>query len=672
MNLFRFFNYPLFLLLLWAVLIHPVPSFAEESLYKLDLEQLMDIQVTSAGRKAQNLVDVPAAVYVIDQDDIRNSGATSIPELLRMVPGLQVARIGSSRWAVSSRGFNNSYANKLLVQIDGRSIYSPSYSGVYWDAQNVMLDDIDRIEVIRGPGATLWGANAVNGIINIITKESSQTQGGKVNLASGNHEKLIAEARYGGKLEQFSYGRFYLHRHDRDAFDSMGGEAGADDEWDVSAAGFRLDGDVGIDSSWTVQGDLYRNDGERTTDLFVDSAPYYAKVSDDYAVSGHNLLARWERKASESKATSLQVYYDYTKRDEVYLEQVNHTLDVDFQNRFQLGRRQDFVWGLGYRYNKDFFGNTFQLAMLPDKDEQHLFSGFVQDEVTLVDDQVWLTAGVKLEHNDYTDFEYQPTLRLLWKPAENHRLWSSVSRAVRTPSRLERGSYMTQFAGELALPPTFVPQLVTFRYYGNEDYDSERLIAYEAGYRYAASETFSVELALYYNDYSNLRVYVAGADMTETLIDNGAEGSTYGVEVMTRWLPFEWLETELSYTFIEMALKAYDSAAVSTVADEDDATPKHQMFSRFLFKLRDDLNLNLAVRYVDELDVEAIFAASGAEVDSYVEMDANIRWAATDNLDIMLVGQNLFDPHRLEMIPFSYSTPVEVGRSLYAKLSWTF
>ena len=647
---------------------------ANDNVLDLDLESLMQIQVTSAGRKEQNLMDVPAAIYVIDKEDINNSGATSIPELLRMVPGLQVARIGSSQWAITSRGFNGTFANKLLVQIDGRSVYTPSYSGVYWDVQNVVLEDVDRIEVIRGPGATLWGANAVNGIINIITKQASDTQGRLVSVGSGNHEKLMATARYGSQFNQNTYGRFYLHRHEQGAYDTLKDKTDAHDDWLITQGGFRFDGDLGLNDTWTLQGDLYQGDRNLlVSDLWIAEPPYRTEQIGTFDVDGHNILARWEHKTSDTNVGTAQIYYDYTNRKDAYLEQTNRTLDIDLQQRFQYAERHDIVWGLGYRLNSDDFSRSFQIDFTPDSDTQQTFSAFAQDEIALFANKVWLTLGSKFEHNDYSGFEVQPNVRVLWKPQDNHRLWASISRAVRTPSRIEDSSRITT----LVIPPSpteypFNPEPIRVSIFGKSEFKSERLIAYEVGYRYLPKESISFDLTLFFNDYDNLQAYSQPSLLDPTIyFDNTISGEVYGLEFTTQWSPTDWLKTELSYSYIDIKMK--DTQALTQADQEamiEGSSPQNQISLKASIALQDNLHLNLWGRYVDKLEKSSIVA--DFPVDDYTTLDANIRWQPVDDLELSLVGQNLFDNKHLEYISEQFTEPTEIGRSLYAKLTWHF
>ena len=407
------------------------PVLAEESLdsyLDLPLEDLLSMEVTSVSKKKQRLTEAAAAVFVITQEDIRRSGVTSIPEALRLAPGLQVAKMDANKWAISSRGFNTQFVNKLLVLIDGRSVYTPSYSGVYWDAQDTLLEDIDRIEVIRGPGATLWGANAVNGVINIITKQSSETQGGLLVAGAGNEEKAIAGLRYGAELNANTHGRFYLKFNERDSSYAPGLQDEAGDDWKSLRGGFRIDSQPSVNNHWTVQGDIYDADENQSLNLWRDPsdpdnanlAPFYLTpfLADEIESSGWNLLTRWDHQFSSHSNTTLQVYYDHTKRAENFLTQEQDTLDIDFQHQLEVSGNHDLVWGLGYRHIENDFINTYNIEFFPESSSSDLFSAFLQDEIELLPDRLRLTLGSKFEQNDFTGFEIQPSARLVWLPTE--------------------------------------------------------------------------------------------------------------------------------------------------------------------------------------------------------------------------------------------------------------
>lgn len=658
-------------MLLSCVLLAITPATiraADKEMLDLDLSQLMEIQITSAGRKAQNLGDVAAAVYVIDQETIHNSGVTSIPEALRMVPGLQVSRMNATKWAITSRGFNGVFSNKLLVQIDGRSVYTPSYSGVYWDVQNVVLEDVERIEVIRGSGATLWGANAVNGIINVITKQSSDTQGGLVTVAAGNHENGIASMRYGTQLNNDTYGRFYLHRHDRDSYQLLADELDAHDDSQLSSAGFRLDGDIGLTDSWTLQGDLYQGDDSQLIfPYWIEGSPIPLTVDDQIKSDGYNLLGRWQHKISESNNWTLQAYFDANERDEYYLDQRHHTVDLDFQHHFQWAEN-DIVWGLGYRNIADEFGNTFMIGMEPAEQTTQLFSGFIQDEIALFEDRFKLTLGTKLEHNDYTGVEIQPSIRLLWKVNSGNNIWTAVSRAARTPSRVED-------SGRIVLEPLPIPSFPMVSVYGNPELEVEEVIAYEAGYRYSQDSKFSVDMALFYNEYENLADHLEENPLT-ILFVNGMEGYSYGLEISSQWKPLSWLTTELSYSYIDIEMTssvAMDQGFSINELTTEGSSPEHQVSLRSSMKLSEMLCFNIWARYVDQLAVagQAAYYA-GIIVDDYVALDLNLIWTPVEQLELMLTGQNLLESNHLEFVHEYYIPPTEIGQSVYAKLTWKF
>ena len=434
-----------------------------KDLTELSIEELLDVEVTSVGKKAQALSDAAAAVYVISNEDIRRSGATNVPEALRMVPGIAVKRIDSNKWAVSARGFSSRFANKLLVLIDGITVYTPSFSGVYWEYQGVMLADVDRIEVIRGPGATLWGANAVNGVINIITKSAAATQGGLAIAGAGTEERAIGALRYGGKLGSDTFARAYAKYDARDSLVTTLGDDGRD-AWDLGQGGFRVDSSFGAGNNATVEGNVYRSNLRQQLQVPDPLAPpEFSRLVDDHVdAEGWNLLGKWGRALSVTSDVSLQLYYDHSERNEYYVVQRHDIVDLDFQQRTKIGDRNDIVWGLGYRNIDDRFDNTELVTMTPSAENRSLWSGFIQDEIDLLRDRLRLTLGTKVEHNDYTGIEVQPNLRLLWKAPGQTSLWGAISRAVRTPSRAESsGNIWTQVTSTGAPPP--YPQSILSR-----------------------------------------------------------------------------------------------------------------------------------------------------------------------------------------------------------------
>jgi len=646
-----------------------------DDLTQLSLEDLMDIEITSVAKRAQKLSEAPAAVFVITQEDIRRSGATSISESLRMAPGLQVARIDANKWAITSRGFNGRFSNKLLVLIDGRTVYTPLYSGVYWDMKDTLLEDVDRIEIIRGPGASLWGANAVNGVINIITKSAKETQGGLMVAGAGTEEQGFGAVRYGGKLGEDIHSRAYVKYFDRDSGVFSSGEDGAD-EWDVLRAGFRMDWQESGPDALTLQGDIY--DGEAGVTAVTKSFDPYAPptLDEDDGIRGANVLGRWKHTVSDSSEVALQVYYDRTERNGVVLDQIHDTFDLDFQQQFALGKRQEIVWGLGYRFVSDNVDNTFYGSWDPDSRNDDLFSGFVQDDITLIKDRLRLTLGSKLEHNDYTGSEIQPNGRLMWTPREGHSIWTAVSRAVRTPSRTEEdGRLNTTVLTPGSLLPLF-PGYGLVSLLGDGDYESEELLAYEIGYRVRPTDRFSMDVAAFFNDYSKLRTLEPGNPSLEVspspphlvfpfTADNKMDGKTYGVEVAADWRASDWWRIQASYTCLQIQLDLDGDSGDTLSESAEGESPHHQVSLRSSMDIVRDLALDLWARYVDDLPSQ--------DVDSYITLDIRLGWKPHKGVELSVVGQNLLDDQHPEYEPeFIDIIPTEVQRSVYGTVTWQF
>jgi len=639
--------------------------------FDLNIAELMQLTITSVAKSPQNLSGAAAAVFVITQDDIHRSGITSIPEALRMAPGLQVARVDSSKWAITSRGFAGNFANKLLVMIDGRTVYSPTFSGVYWDAQDTLLDDVDRIEVIRGPGATIWGANAVNGVVNIITKKAGDTQGGLISLGGGSHDQALAGFRYGTAIGDNAHGRAYITYHKQDSFELYETGKDANDDWDSLQTGFRLDGGQASTNSWTLQGDFYSNkENQILSPYWIPDPPYLSVKQDDFEASGWNVLGRWQTELSPDSSWSVQAYYDYTNRDEAIVEQTHKTFDLDLQYQKQIAKRNSIVIGFGYRLVDTEFGNSFQVSVNPAERSENLYSGFIQDEIMLVSDRLWLTLGAKWEHNDFTGHEIQPSGRLLFKATKTQTLWAAVSKAVRTPSQFEESGNIT-----LAVVPVTPENVMKFSLNGSEQYYSEELIAYEAGYRWLAFANLSVDVALFYNNYDSLQTLgpVSPQSMTRLNFENEMQGASYGVELASEWHPVDWGKLQFGYTYIGFDLDV-DAASFSTNLAETTAnsSPKHQFSLQSSINFNKDIQCNIWARYVGKLRVSKELLADGMQVDGYFTLDANVSWHIQDDLELMLVGQNLLTSSHLEYISETYTAPVEIERSIYGKLNYRF
>lgn len=651
-----------------------------EDITQLEIEQLMQMSVTSVGKKSQKLSDAAAAVYVITQEDIRRSGVTSIPEALRLAPGIQVARIDANKWAITARGFNGHFANKLLVLMDGRSVYTPTFGGVYWEAQDTVLEDIDRIEVIRGPGATVWGANAVNGVINIITKAADKTRGGQISVGGGSEERVFGSARYGFDISNDTHARLYFKGFDRDRYRVRDpANPKASDAWDMQRGGFRLDHDSKSGDVLTLQGDAYLGTFNQVTGISAPPVPQ--SLYDIAHISGWNILGRWKKSLRLDSEFSLQFYYDHAQRSEGHLNQLNDTLDLDFQHRFALGERQDIVWGLGYRYIADKLSSNPLFQWRLGSRNLQLFSGFLQDEFTLLPNTLKLTVGTKLEHNDFTGFVVQPSARLSWTPSARHALWGAVSRAVRTPSRIEQDG---RFYSLNPLPPftgqNNTPFPVFFSGNGRTDFLPEDLVSFELGHRFMPSATFSLDTALFYNVYNRLRSFRGGpatiaaagyVDQTAYFF-NDMRGNTYGAEIVAKWAPLSWWNLEAQYTFLGLDLRTRPDLFANASATEA-TEPRQQWSLRSGFDLPHDLELDLRLRYVDRITAGLPIPGYGTAIPAYLSLDARLGWRPHPQLELSLVGQNLLDGSHPEFFQESFQGAMsEVPRGYYLKLNWRF
>ena len=614
---------------------------AAADLKKLSIEELMEIDVTSVSRRAERLNEAAAAIIVITQEEIRRSGATSLPEALRLINSLHVARQNQRTWAISARGFNVPTANKMLVLIDGRSVYTPLFSGVFWDVQDTLLEDVERIEVIRGPGATLWGANAVNGIINVITRPAADTQGGLVTAGAGNEEKGFGGVRYGGPLGETGHYRAYGKYFNRDSMVLVNGSDARDPMW-MGQGGFRADwktaGPDGGDS-FTFQGDAYTGRvGEPTRD--------------DTNVDGGNLLGRWSRTLSEDSNLELQVYWDRTHRyiPDSFEEHLD-IMDLDFQHRLPVAERHDLVWGFGYRHHADRVENSRSLAFLPAREDFDLFSLFVQDEVSLLDGRLALAAGTKLEHNDSTGLEVQPSVRAAWKASERRTLWASVSRAVRTPTRIDEDFVAFLPNGQVLLQES-------------PDFDSEELLAWELGYRIQPHPEVLLDVAVFYNVYDSLRSQEPPADRPFPItLANKLEAETWGLELRSNFQPVQGWRLQAAYAWLDKDLHLDPDSRDPTRGVGEGNDPEHRASLRSLFDLPGGFELDGWLRYVSALPSPAI--------DDYTELDLRLGWRASDALELSLVGQNLLDESHAEFGPAT-AFREEVERSLYGKVTWRF
>ncbi len=611
-----------------------VESPTIKELGQLSLEELANVAITSVSRRPEPLSGAPAAIFVITNDDIRRSSALTLPEALRLAPNLQVARVDSSTYAITARGFNQSTAtaNKLLVLIDGRTVYSTLFSGVFWDAQNVLLDDLDRIEVISGPGGTLWGANAVNGVINIVSRSSADTQGALVDARYGGIDKSMG-ARFGGRIDDHATFRIYAMGFERGHTQRLRRERDAPDAWENAQGGFRFDWSAATDTV-TVQGDLYHGD-------FQDRR----RERDQAAIGGGNLLGRWSHTFTDGSALTLQTYYDKAWRDSTSRIRADvETYDFDAQYALSLGDAHNIVLGGGYRAVRDAYspGPSTQFLRPPSRTLEFA-NVFGQDSLSLTNN-LRLTFGIKLENNSYTGLEYMPDARLAWQLSESAMLWAAVSRAVRTPSRVDRDLYVP---GVLA---------------GGPDFDSETLIAYEVGYRGQPLANLTLSVSAFYNVYTDLRTVESSPPSTFPLvIRNGMEGEGYGIEAWGTYAVAPWwrLSAGLSTIHKNLRFKAgsHDIGGFSLAGNDPDYQAQFRSSMSW-----GNVEFDVSVRYVDRLP--------DPPVESQTEINARLGWHITPSLEVAVTGSDVTDPLHQE-----FSSPTlpmrQINRSIYLNVVWT-
>ena len=657
------------LLTLPSLLVHAASAGDEvsstEDLKHLSLEQLMDVQVTSVTRHPESLLQAAAAVQVITREQIRRSGATTLAEALRLADNLEVAQKNSHDWGISARGFNTQLANKLLVMIDGRTVYTPLYSGVFWDIQDYLLEDVERIEVISGPGGTLWGANAVNGIINIITRSAADTHGAYVEAGGGQQPQGFGGARLGGSLAPGVDVRVYAKYLDM-ADEVLPGGMAAPDGWHQGRGGFRLDAAASDRDNLSVHGDYYSS-----REGLIQPAP--VPTGNSSTSSGGNVVGRWMHTFSAESDVSLQTYYDRTHltlpvaaavlnglvlapagtlRDDLT------TYDVDFQHRFPLGDRNRIVWGLGYRYTHDAVQNAPGIAFYPPTLDHSLYSAFLQDELRLAAD--WsLIVGSKVEHNDYTGYELEPNVRLQWRLKPNQTLWSAISRAARTPSRIDR---------DLSEPASGIVVLK-----GGSHFGSEYVTAYEIGYRGNLGGRLTGSLSTFYNDYNDVRsTSFTPGTIIPLFLANNLEGHTYGVELSSTLQVNAAWAVHLGYDLLKESLRVKPGQFDLSKAHNETSDPQNQL------SLRSSLTwgrveFDTTLRWVDELPTNAGAANSPGtvtNVPSYADLDTRLGWHPGQHWELSVVGRNLLHDHHPEY-GFADPTRGEIERSVHGKVAWT-
>jgi iron complex outermembrane recepter protein len=627
-------------------------------LTELSLDELAALEVTTVARSPEMRSRAAAAVFVITQQDIRRSGATTLAEALRLAPGLQVSRINGNQWAIGMRGFASRLSRSVLVLIDGRSVYTPLFAGTYWEVQDVLLEDIDRIEVIRGPGGTLWGANAVNGVINVITRSAKDTHGTLLEGGAGNEENAFAGARWGGALGAHTDVRVYAKYFDRDA--AFRRDVAPFDDWRMAQGGFRLDGEHGA-SAITLQGDIYGGDLGARSAVSSYAAPFSRIVEQDGDVSGGNLRARWRRAMGAGSDLTVQAYYDRTRRVEPAFEETRDTADLDFQYSRQQGRHA-LLGGVGYRFSRGAAGGVPTIVFRPPTATDDIFSAFVQDRVELAPDRLLVTLGAKVERNDYSGLELQPSARVWFGLRPHQSVWAAVSRAVRTPSRVDRDLDLT-----VSLDPA---RPVFARVLGRPDFTSESAIVYEAGYRTQRGERFLFDAALFHNEYKNLLSLEPGTPFLETdaigvrtiapfLLGNGIRGRVRGLELAADVRVTDAWRLHGSYSLADIRLRARpESLDTTTAASTEGASSRHRGLLRSSLTFG-TVQLDAIWRRVSSLPAQ--------NVPAYSSLNARVAWRPWTPLEIAVVGRDLLQPHHAE-----FGGGTEVQRSVYGELAWRF
>ena len=626
---------------------------ASPDLAEMSLEDLLNIEVTSVARREQKLSQSASAIYVITQEDIRRSGVTSVPDALRMAPGVQVGQMDGNKWAVSIRGFNGRFANKLLVMIDGRSVYNPAFAGVYWDANDVLLEDVDRIEVIRGPGATLWGSNAVNGVINIITKNTTDTLGALVSTGGGDQEGGFGEARFGGEVDPRLRYRFYSKYFSRSGSFLPSGERLADN-WLKLQGGFRVDWEPSDRDAVMITGDAYEGDGGDRQNLPLYEPPYQAIATYRASFTGANLLGRWTRRHSERSSTQIQAFYDHSTRDDLYIrDTVVGVADVELQHQRDFSRHR-LVAGVGFRVNNHDQPTDWVARYEPRDRTTNRVSTFVQDEIALSPDKLLLTLGTKLERSTFSGVELEPSVSLLWNHSPKDTVWLTFARATRSPSRVDHDVVFTYFVAPGPEDTQIVGEAE-----GNPEIHSEHMLTYGGGYRISPRPRWSFDLTGFYSVYHSVVTTLQQSPemrpgFPQTLFvpftfENALNPTLYGAEAAAAWKPLESADLRMSYSYL--------TGGIASASDVPG--PRHQLHARWFWRPRAKWDWDNNYYFVDGF--------SG--VPAYHRVDSRLGWRPLRQWEFSVTVQNLLDNRHPETPPI-LSLADQIGRSIYGRLTW--
>jgi len=633
-----------------------------DKLLDTPIADLTNMEVTSVSKRAEKASEAAAAIYVITQEDIRRSGFNTVPEALRMVPGIQVSRINSGWWAITARGNAQAFGNKLLVLIDGRSIYNPLFSGVLWEEQSTPLEDIERIEVIRGPGSTLYGANAVNGVINIITKNSKDTQDNLVTAGAGNYDEFSGLLRHGGKISETDTYRTYVNHYRQQGSETQSGDR-TFDAFEMTRGGFRYDGGlISGNTDYSVSGDVYG--GKRELPFVVLSAVNGAGFVDGSQVHsqyGGNIVGKYNRKLDDGSEVQMQAYYDIAARDAATFGYKIQTLDWDAQHNINLSENHQFMWGLGYRLVDAEPDSSIPVNYSDTSITTNLFNAFAQDKIQLLPEELFLTLGSKIEHNTFTGFELEPNVRMTWLPTQTQTVWGAVTRAVRTPSIAER-TITQAFQGT---------PIGLVSYQGNNEVTSESMIAYELGYRNQLTKDLSLDISTFINDYDSLRTFESdgGAPLPTLIIQNRGYGQTRGIEMASNWQVSKRWQLTGSYSYLDMNIKVEPGSTDIVGKSDDGASPKDMFNIRSHYDISEELEINNAIYYIGDINGGL---ADSNDVNGFASIDANVIYKPIKGLELSLVGQNLLDDSHQEFGSVPYGVPSEIPRSVFGKVTFRF
>jgi len=637
-------------------------STDSDALKQLSLEQLSAIQITSVNKEPVTAFRTPAAITVMTSADIRRSGARNLPDLLRLAPGVNVAQSNSSEWAIGIRGFQNELSKSVLVLIDGRSVYTPLFAGVYWDMQDVLIEDIDRIEVIRGPGGTIWGSNAVNGVINIITKSARDTHGSMISAGGGNVEQGFLNWRYGGGKGELNY-RIYGKGFTRAP--QLHADARNWDDWRRTQAGFRIDWRTSERDELTIQGDAYGGEAGQKLQLSTFSPPTITVAEADKNFNGQNLMLAWRHLFASGSDLQIRTFFDRTGRQELNYRENRNTFDFDLIHHISW-KRHNVSWGLGARVSPSHFFQTLPTVdFVPHTQTYNIFSAFVQDDFALVRDRLSLTIGSKFEHTTFSGFNAQPSVRLNWTPTRRHTVWAAVTRAVRTASRIE-DRFNFSFLAQPTLP-------LYLRLIGDGKFTPEQMMGYEFGHRNYIGSHGILSVSVFHNRYDDLLSVESGPPTVETepaptrlvlplFLRNGVLANGTGGEVAMLWDLTKWLRVRPSYSLIFLdAKRAAFSNDASTVGQLEGDTAQHKAVVQASFTLPRRFDLDMFYRYVSSVPNQ--------RVPSYSTADVRLSRRLGEHLEIEVVGRNLLQPSHVEY-GGSPGPLVGIRRSGYLSLTW--